>query len=85
MGFTMTSIKGFDPSVRENVINIIADCENWDAYEGINSDGDQVLVFVRKDEFMIVKTRHKSKPKWLECVEYDADGWQVSLTYEYAS
>lgn len=80
----MESIKNFDPSDRNQVKRIIAECDGWDGYEGVNVDGDPVHVFVQKDECMVIKTNHKAKPKWWECVEYDADGYQVGVTYEVA-
>jgi len=77
-------IEGFNPANREEVAKIIADCENWDGYEGKNIDGEDVLVFVQKGDCMVIKTRHKAKPRFWECVEYDSDGLQVGVMYEAA-
>lgn len=51
-------------------------------YEGLNIDGDKVYVIVEKGRGMDIKTCHKEKPKWFEVVEYDENGFQVSLSYE---
>ena len=49
-------------------------------FTGENTDGEEVIVGVVKDG-MIVKTRHKEKPQWYECVSYDKDGRQEGVTY----
>ena len=51
-------------------------------FKGHNVDSDPVIVIIDKNNGMIVKTRHSEKPKWWECVEYDSDGWQESVSYE---
>lgn len=53
-------------------------------YEGTNIDGEKVLIMLERKVGMDVKTQKKNKPKWLEVVEYDSDGFQLSVSYEPA-
>lgn len=78
----MKSIKDFNPNNPSEVRKIINDCDTWDGYEGVNIDGDSVIMFVSKLSGLVIKTRHSSKPKWWECVGFDVDGYQETLTYE---
>lgn len=78
----MSKDLALDFSDRNRIANFISNCDSWDGYEGKNVDGERVLVFVNKNEGMVVKTIHHSKPKRYEVVEYDVDGFQVSVSYE---
>lgn len=50
-------------------------------YIGINTDGEKVFVFVGESG-ITVKTQRKEKPKWLEVLDYDEDGFLESESYE---
>jgi len=76
------SIKNFNPGDRNQVRKIIEECDSWDGYHGTNVDGDEVWLFVQKDQGLVIKTKHAAKPKWWECVSYDADGDPEGVTYE---
>jgi hypothetical protein len=51
-------------------------------YSGTNTDGNEVRVLLEQGKGMEVKTRHKEKPRWYECIHYDACGYQEGVTYE---
>jgi len=51
-------------------------------YDGVNVDGEKVLVFLEKNQGMLVKTIKASKPKWYEVIEYDEEGYTVGVMYE---
>lgn len=51
-------------------------------YDGMNSDGEAVILRVQQGQGMVIMTVHASKPNWYECVEYDKDGEQCGVTYE---
>ena len=53
-------------------------------YTGVNTAGEKVYVFVDQGEGMDVKTKCHEKEKFMEVVEYDAEGYQVSVSYEAA-
>ena len=67
---------------RKTRAKFIAENPN-EGFSGRNDKGELVYVGVGKDgEGMVVKTQHPEKPNWWECVEYDKDGLQVSVSYE---
>ncbi len=51
-------------------------------YVGENEDNEMVTITITTNN-MIVKTYHKSKPQWWECVEYDLLGNQQGVFYEH--
>lgn len=51
-------------------------------YDGTNVDGEMVIVDVVRGERMKISTIHKSKPRWWEVVEYNADGYEAAVSYE---
>jgi hypothetical protein len=53
-------------------------------YDGVNVEGEEVIVALNQGAGMDVKTRKHGKPRWYEVVEYDADGNRVSVSYESA-
>lgn len=53
-------------------------------YNGKNVNGEEVWIYLKNGEGMDIKTRHHGKPRWWEVIEYGADGYQVSLSYESA-
>jgi len=57
-------------------------CVGEGLYAGHNIDGEEVIVCVGCDNGMTISTIHKEKPNWYEVVEYDEDGYQVSVSYE---
>ena len=75
------TLKAFNPSNPVEIQKIIADCENWDGYEGKNVDGEHVQLFVTEDSLEIWTIR-KKKPRWFECVEYDEYGYQIGVWYQ---
>ena len=44
--------------------------------------GEEVVVVVKQNDYMLIKTVHESKPNWYEVVEYDEEGYQLSISYE---
>jgi hypothetical protein len=71
----------FNFETREGRVEFIHNNES-SLYEGKNIDGEQVIVMLQKGEGMDVKTRHHNKMNWWEIIEYDAEGFQVGVTYE---
>jgi hypothetical protein len=61
---------------------MFAESKGCDFDGGKNIDGVRVHVFVQKDEGMVIKTCHSAKPNFWECVEFDADGYKVGVSYE---
>lgn len=51
-------------------------------YIGHNQDHEQVMIFLEKGVGCIIKTKHRNKPKWWECLEYDKDGYLIGESYE---
>lgn len=51
-------------------------------YEGINEDGEKIMVELQKGVGMNVSTVRKSKPNWYEVQEFDNLGFCISLSYE---
>ena len=56
--------------------------EESNIYTGINENGEEVHVYNQQGQGIIIKTRHITKPRFWECVEYDEDGWQQAVFYE---
>lgn len=77
----MKEFKNIDFETSEGRFDFIQNNES-SIYEGTNKDGERVIITLEKGIGMDVKTQKHSKPKWFEVVEYDADGWQVGVTYE---
>lgn len=76
------TIEILNPSNPAEIKALIQDPEYHSlGYTGTNIDGDFVLVSIHGNGATI-KTNHKSKPRWLECVHYDANGYQECVTYE---
>lgn len=71
----------FDFSSRENIKDFIHNTESG-IYTGKNIDGENVVVIIEQGKGMDIKTQKHSKPKWYEVIEYDEDGFQVSVSYE---
>ena len=76
-------ISKYDFTVAQGRAEFIADTPSG-IYPGKNVDGDDIMVFVQRGEGMEIKTRHADKPRFWECVSYDAYGWQESVSYESA-
>lgn len=58
-------------------------CENQSSvYEGTNIEGEEVFILLEQGMGMDVKTIKKEKPRWFQVVEYDSDGYQLSVSYE---
>ena len=70
---TLKTINDRKEFIKENESNI---------YTGMNEDGEEVIIFLEQNDGMIIKTRHANKPKYFECIEYDNDGYQLSVAYE---
>lgn len=70
-----------DFTVREARKQFIKNNES-SIYTGKNVDGEDVIVCLNQNEGMTVKTSHKNKPRWLECIEYDEEGYRISVSYE---
>ena len=51
-------------------------------YDGTTEDGEFCLLHLVKGESMVVKIQRKTKLDWLECIEYDDEGFQVGVFYE---
>ena len=62
---------------------IFIECMESNVYDGTNVDGEETLVFLEQGEGMIIKTCHKEKPDWYECVHYDKEGYQEGVSYEH--
>lgn len=60
----------------------VISCIENGIYTGKNIDGETILLKLEQGKGMTVSTIHKDKPKWFEVIEYDADGWQCSVSYE---
>ena len=71
--YDMTTSKGRQKFIEETPSGI---------YTGTNADDEHVEVYVDQGCGMTVKTVHKEKPNWFECVYYDEDGWQEGVSYE---
>lgn len=52
-------------------------------YTGVNSDGEDVFVFLEQNVGMVVKTAHAAKPNVLECIGYNREGEQEEIFYEH--
>ena len=58
-------------------------CNNQSGiYTGVNVEGEAVVVILQQSGGMDVKVQHENKPNWWEVLEYDADGFHVSTSYE---
>ena len=77
-----SKIKELDLRNTALVRDVIKECDSWDGYTGTNEDGEEVWVFIQKNQGMTVKTKHHAKPLWWECAHYSADGLCEGVTYE---
>lgn len=73
---------GYSLETREEIKSFISNMES-EIYSGTNVNGENIIVEVTKGEGMQIKTCRKTKPKWWEVIEYDKDGFQISISYEY--
>lgn len=50
-------------------------------YTGFNVDGEETIIMQEQGVGMEVRTCHKEKENWYECVEYDSDGYAEAVKY----
>ncbi|WP_409969640.1 hypothetical protein RFF05_06940 [Bengtsoniella intestinalis] len=72
-----------DMSKPKEIAKLIASTEST-ILSGHNDQGEEVYIALQQGVGMTHMTKHASKPKWLEVVEYDADGYVESLSYQPA-
>ena len=51
-------------------------------YTGETESGEYCRMHLEKGQGMIVKIQREGKEEWFECIEYDKDGYQISVFYE---
>lgn len=51
-------------------------------YDGTTECDEYCVLHIEQGESMILKIQRKSKLEWLECIEYDKDGYQIGVFYE---
>ncbi len=70
-----------DMSQPKAIANFVASTEST-ILSGRNDQGEEVIVLLQQGVGLTHMTKHPSKPKWWEVIEYDADGYTESVSYQ---